>query len=165
MGTPRCAAQYAIGLLVTIRSVKTSRALPPAPLQWAGVIAIAQSAFALVYAVLLLVREITGVEDESIVYESEDANTAVGLGTAIFFIIVFGTVAWAAIMMMRGRRWGRGPVVMLEMLLVPIAFYMFSGGAIVLGVITLVTSVVGLVLVFTPASVQWVARQYNPDNQ
>lgn len=120
----------------------------------------AQSAFALVYAVLLIVRDIQGVEDESIAYDSADANTAVGLGTGIFFIIIFGTVVLAAVMMMRGHRWGRGPVVMLEILLIPIAFYMFSGGAILMGIVTITSAIIGLAFVFSPSAVQWAAQQY-----
>lgn len=105
-------------------------------------------------------REAAGYNDASIVYESDGANTWVGYGTAVFFIIVFGAVLAGAIMMNRGKRWGRGPVIMLQILLLPIAYYMFSGGAFVFSVITALTAIAALALLFSPRAVDWAARNY-----
>lgn len=125
-----------------------------------GWIAIAQSLVGFAYAILLIVREAAGYQDESIVYESDSANTWVGYGTAAFFIIIFGVVAAGAFRMIRGHRWGRGPVVMLEMLLVPISFYMFGGHAWVLATVCLVSAVVSLAMLFSPRAVRWAASNY-----
>ncbi|WP_442873733.1 hypothetical protein [Corynebacterium sp. SCR221107] len=128
---------------------------------WAGVIALAQSALGIGYAIVLIVRSFMGKTDPSLYYETENANTAVGLGTAAFLLIVFGTVIAGAIMMMRGKRWGRGPVIMLQILLLLISYYMFSGGQPLWGGLTAVTCLVGLGCSFSPLAVQWAAAQYN----
>ncbi|QBB90560.1 hypothetical protein [Corynebacterium pseudotuberculosis] len=133
---------------------------PPRPVLYGGWIAAIQSLIGIAYAVLLIVREAAGYNDASIIYESDGANTWVGYGTAVFFIIVFGAVLAGAIMMNRGKRWGRGPVIMLQILLLPIAYYMFSGGAFVFSVITALTAIAALALLFSPRAVDWAARNY-----
>ncbi|CAB0553289.1 hypothetical protein CIP107546_00587 [Corynebacterium diphtheriae] len=134
--------------------------LPPTTIRNAGIIAIVQSAIGLGFAVFLVLRSITGAPEESIVYETDTAVTSVGVGTAIFFVIVFGTVIAGAIMMMRGKRWGRGPVIMLEILLLPIGFYMMSGHALLLAVVTCASAIATLVYLFSPRSLDWAARNY-----
>lgn len=61
---------------------------------------------------------------------------------------------------MRGRHWGRGPIVLLEFLLVFVAFYMFSGGAILAGVVTAISVVLVLMGMFHRSSVEWFATSY-----
>lgn len=119
-----------------------------------------QSVIGLGFALFLVLRSITGAPEESIVYETDTAVTSVGIGTAIFFIIVFGTVIAGAIMMMRGKCWGRGPVIMLEILLLPIGFYMISGHALLLAVATCASAIATLVYLFSPRSLDWAARNY-----
>lgn len=97
----------------------------PASIRWGGIVALIQSTIGFGYAFFLIYREATGETDPSIVYETDNANTWVGYGTAAFFIIVFGTVVAGAINMMKGHRWGRGAVVMLNIILLPAAYYMF----------------------------------------
>ena len=81
-------------------------------------------------------------------------------GPPFSFLSFFGVVAFAGVNMLRGKRWGRGPVIMLQMLLLPIAYYIFSAGqwlwAIPVGVIALV----GLGLSFHPRSLAWAAQTY-----
>ncbi|AKE41972.1 hypothetical membrane protein [Corynebacterium kutscheri] len=132
----------------------------PAAVKIAGLIAIVQSVIGLGYAALLLIRGIRGVADESIVYETTDAHTNVAYGTAIFFLIVFGFVIFGALWMMRGHRFGRGPVIMLEILLLLISWYMFQGGQIFLAAATTLSSAFGLVMLFSPTSLAWVQRIY-----
>lgn len=138
------------------------RPLPPAPVRWAGLIAIIHSLVGLIYAAILLYREFTGEVDPSLV--SEGANIEwVGLGTAIFFIIIFGTVLAGALRMVQGRKWGRGPVVMLELILVLISYFMFTGGSIwgiLAGIVTALSAIGALVLLFNPRSVDWAATNY-----
>lgn len=63
-------------------------------------------------------------------------------------------------MMNRGKRWGRGPVIMLQILLLPIAYYMFNGGAFIFSGVTGLTAIVALVMLFSPRAVDWAARNY-----
>lgn len=137
----------------------TQRPLPPGSIRWGSIIAILQSLVGFGYAGILVYREILGAEDPSLVSEGDNASW-VGYGTAIFFAIIFGTVLAGAVSMMRGRRWGRGPVAMLQIILLPISYYMFTGGAILFGVITLVSAVLGLIMLFQPQSVAWAASSY-----
>lgn len=133
---------------------------PPVPVLWAAVIAAVQCVIGLGYAILLIVRQALGYRDESIVYTTDNANTWVGYGTAIFFLIIFGAVLGGAVFMARGKRWGRGPVVMLEILLLLISWYMFGGGFYPLAIATLVSSVVALGFLFSPTAVRYAAGQY-----
>ncbi|GJJ32841.1 hypothetical protein [Corynebacterium ulcerans] len=133
---------------------------PPRPVLYAGWVAAIQSLIGIAYAILLIVREATGHRDASIVYESDNANTWVGYGTAVFFLIVFGAVLAGALMMNRGKRWGRGPVIMLQILLLPIAYYMFNGGALLFSAVTGLTAIVALAMLFSPRAVDWAARNY-----
>lgn len=133
---------------------------PPRLVLYAGWVAAIQSLIGIAYAILLIVREAAGYNDASIVYESDNARTWAGYGTAVFFIIVFGAVLVGAIMMNRGKRWGRGPVIMLQILLLPIAYYMFNGGAFIFSGVTGLTAIVALVMLFSPRAVDWAARNY-----
>ncbi|SFG20387.1 hypothetical protein SAMN05660282_00266 [Corynebacterium spheniscorum] len=135
--------------------------LMPASIRWAGIIAIIQSVIGLGYAVLLIIRQLQGKHDPSLVADAENSNIGwVGYGTALFFIIIFGAVILAAINMMRGRKWGRGPVAMLQMILLLISWFMFQGGAIPLAVATGLSSLLGLIFLFNPRAIAWVADHY-----
>lgn len=133
---------------------------PPRPVFLGGIIALIQSVIGLGFAAVYLVRQMVGVEDETLVYLTDNAHTAVGLGNAIFLIIIFGAVATGAIFMMRGRRWGRGPVVMLEIMLLLISYYIFKGGLFFIGAATALSALISLGALFSPASVEWAARRY-----
>ncbi|GAA1473583.1 hypothetical protein P4N68_08280 [Corynebacterium felinum] len=140
--------------------MSTSDIRPPAPLLWAALIAGIQSVIGLGYATLLIIREAAGYRDPSIVYESDHANTFVGYGTAIFFIIIFGTVLVGAIFMAKAKRWGRGPVIMLEILLLLISYYMFSAGQVAMGLATALSAILALGMLFSPRAVAWAAATY-----
>ncbi|KQB87561.1 hypothetical protein [Corynebacterium lowii] len=133
---------------------------PPAPARWAAIISIVQSLVGIGYAILLIVRQLTGARDESIVSDSPNAAW-VGLGTAIFFLLIFGTVVVGAAAVLRGRgRLGRGPIIMLNLILVPISFSMMGAGAWPLGLATGLSAAAVLVLMFSPSAVAWASRVY-----
>lgn len=135
------------------------RPQPPAQIRWAGLIAIAQSVIAFAFAGFLVFRDITGAEERSLV--SDSANIAwVGTGTAVFMAIIFGTVAVGAVSMIRGRKWGRGPIVLLEIILLGVAYFMFTGGAWAMGVATAVSAVAALALLFNRRSFEWAEETY-----
>lgn len=140
--------------------MSSPESLPPRLIRWAGLIAIIQSLVGVGYAVLLLARQALGYRDPSFIAPEGTTTQWVGAGTGIFLLIIFGVVIWAAVRMNRGFRWGRGPVAMLEMIFIPISYYMFSGHAYVLAAITGLSAIVALVLLFHPTSVKWVAERY-----
>lgn len=137
----------------------TSPIVPPS-IRLGGIIALIQSGIGLAYAFFLVYREMTGQKDPSIVYESAEANTWVGYGTAAFFIIVFGTVFAGAVSMMSGRRWGRGPIIMLNIIFFPVAYYMFSEGRYLWAVIVAASAVLCMAMLFNARSLNWMANQY-----
>lgn len=63
--------------------------------------------------------------------------------------------------MLRGKRWGRGAVVLLQFILAASSFQMMSAGATGLGVVVLVAACVTLSRVmFAKSSVEWAASHY-----
>ncbi len=137
----------------------TSPIMPPT-IRWGGIIALIQSGTGLAYALFLIYREMTGQKDPSIVYESAEANTWVGYGTAGFFIIVFGAVFAGALNMLRGRKWGRGPIVMLNIILFPVAYYMFSEGRYLWAAIVALSAAACVAMLFNARSLHWMESQY-----
>jgi hypothetical protein len=132
----------------------------PSTVKWGGIIGIVQSCIGIAYACVLIFRELTGQHDPSIVYETDNANTWVGYGTAVFFLIVFGAVITGCITMMRGRKWGRGPVIMLNMILLLITYYIFSAGQVFWAVVVGISALACLGLLFSPRSLHWAASNY-----
>lgn len=140
--------------------MSSQRPLPPAPIRWASIIAILQSLVALGYAGFLAYRNILGIEDPTVVTEGESNMEWVGVGTAVFILIIFGTVVAGAISMLTGRRWGRGPVVFIQIILLPIAFNMVQGGAYLFAAVTVASALLGLVMLFNSQSTQWAAERH-----
>ncbi|MCK7642152.1 hypothetical protein JIM95_007130 [Corynebacterium sp. CCM 8835] len=134
---------------------------PPADIRRAGVLGICESLVGLAYAVFLVFREITGQHDYGTVTSDGSENVFVGYGTAAFFVAVFGTVAAAGFALRRGRRWGRGPVVILQMLLLPVSWYIASAGLIVPAVIVAACALTGLYLTFNGRSLSWAAGVFS----
>ena len=133
-----------------LRGVKSSSGQPETPVQppatvkFASLIAIVQSTIALIFAGFLIWREIIDAENPSVASDAATANW-IGAGTAGFIIIVFGTIVAAAVSQYRGNRWGRGPIVLLQVILAASSFQMMSGGA----------ALIALMMVFHPQSNSW----------
>ncbi|HAT1326797.1 TPA: hypothetical protein I8V95_002277, partial [Corynebacterium striatum] len=68
-------------------------------------IAIVQSVAVMAFGIFLIVRELRGAENASMVSEA-GALKFVGLGTAIFIFIVFGFVIIGSLAFVKGKRWG-----------------------------------------------------------
>ncbi len=107
-----------------------------------------------------MARDLLGYRDASAVFEDELRADLLGFGTGVVFLIFFGAVCIAALFLARGKRWGRAPILMLNMLLLPIAFYIHGAGhtpsAIAVGIVGLL----GLGLLFNGVAVRWAAAQY-----
>jgi len=63
-------------------------------------------------------------------------------------------------MMFTARRWGRGPVIMLELFLLVAAVYMFNAQQYSLSLATAGSALLGLGLLFNPRAISWAAQHY-----
>ncbi|MCD2263184.1 hypothetical protein K3888_10775 [Dietzia aurantiaca] len=81
----------------------------PAPVRLAGWISSAQGLIGLVTALALIVRAIGGHREETVVIS--------GYATAGWFVILGGGLMAAGIGLLTGRRWGRGLVLIAELLI------------------------------------------------
>lgn len=132
----------------------------PQPVLVAAVLAVIQSIAVICFGIFLIVRELTGAENGSMVSDS-DSGSFVGLGTALFIFIVFGFVIIGAWAMVKGKRWGRGAIILVELILAASSFQMFSGGSPLLGAVTLLSAaVVIFLLMFVRASTEWAAANF-----
>ncbi|GEB97563.1 hypothetical protein ACTXN7_03445 [Corynebacterium flavescens] len=132
----------------------------PQPIVIATAISVVQSLAVIAFGIFLIVRELMGKENPSMISESS-AGGFVGVGTALFIFVVFGFVIAGSWALLKGKRWGRGAIVLVEFILAASSFQMLSGGAVVLGAVVLVSAVAVLgLLLFVPASAQWSARNF-----
>ncbi|WJY99194.1 hypothetical protein CHAN_02815 [Corynebacterium hansenii] len=115
-------------------------------------IAVAECALGLGYGLFLLIRDLRGYHDPDAVIS--------GWGTALWFFFIFGAVLAGAVFLLRGHRWGRGPIVMLNLCLAGVAFYMFTSGAVPLGLVTALFALGALGCMFNPKAVDWAANSY-----
>lgn len=119
---------------------------PPA-VRYAGYLVAAEGVASLAMCVVLVIRGLSGA-DQSIVS---------GYGTALWFLLIGSGVMTGGWALLSGRRWGRGIAVPTNLLLLPVAWYVFSSHHQVYGVLVAVLAVLVLGLMFSPAAVQWVA--------
>ena len=121
---------------------------PPVLVRGAGAIVALQGAAGLVIAVILLIRGLAGA----------DQRVANGFGTAAVFALIGAAVLAAGWSLWTGHRWGRGLAVFVQLLLLPVAWYLAVGShqpayGIPVGVIALGT----LALLFSPPALRWAA--------
>ncbi len=130
----------------------------PAVVKFGAAVVLAQCLVLFGYSIWLIVTNVRGTAASSL--ESASAATDfVGIGSAVFLLIVFGFVAFHAARTLAGQPSGRGAIVLIEAILLGVAVYMFSGGAVLLGIVTLISALLALVGVFHPAAVHyWEAR-------
>ncbi|WP_293770938.1 hypothetical protein [uncultured Corynebacterium sp.] len=132
----------------------------PQSLYLAAGIAVVQSIAVICFGIFLVVRNLSHADNESMVFDSS-APGWVGIGTAVFLFICFGFVIAGAFAMLRGKKWGRGAIVLLELILACSSFQMMTGGAVALGIAVLASAIVTLILTnMVPASVQWAESNY-----
>lgn len=112
-------------------------------------IAVVECVMGLGYGAFLAIRDFRGFEDPDAVIS--------GWGTALWFLFIFGAVLAGAISLLTGRRWGRGPIVMLNLCLAGVAIYMFTSGAYALGAVTIAFALAALACMFNPKAVDWAA--------
>lgn len=132
------------------RAPTDPRAAIPGPVRLAGWIASAQGLIGVGVAVVLLARAIGGHREETVVIS--------GYGTAGWFAILGGGLLAAGLGLLRGRRWGRGLVVIAELLLLFVAWYVGVGSQrYVPGIVLAVVCATALVALFRRDAVDWYA--------
>ena len=120
----------------------------PRALRVAWVIAALEGTLGLVMAVVLVVREAGGHHEAAIS----------GYGTAAWFAVMGGAVAAAGWALWNGRRWGRGIAVFANLLLLGVAWYVFTSGQLRYAVAVGVVAIAVLALLFSPAVLGWLAQ-------
>lgn len=126
------------------------RTAVPTPVRLAGWIAAAQGLVGVGVAVVLVIRAIGGHREESVVIS--------GYGTAVWFAILGGGLLAAGLGLLRGRRWGRGLVVIVELLLLFVAWYVGVGSRQYLaGIALALVCGFALVSLFRREAIEWYA--------
>lgn len=122
--------------------------MTPRAVRIAGVIAALEGALALVVAVALVVREAGGHHEIAIS----------GYGTAAWFAIMGSGVAAAGWALVTGRRWGRGIAVFANLVLLGVAWYVFSSGQLRYAVLVALVAIAVLGLLFSPSGLHWLTQ-------
>ncbi len=125
----------------------TQPAIPPV-VRYAGFAAAAEGVVAIVVAVVLVVRAVSGA----------DQHIVNGYGTAGWFAVMGAAVLAAGGALITGRRWGRGIAVFANLLLVPVAWYIVAGHQPVYAVALGGVAIAVLALLFSPQAVRWASR-------
>lgn len=154
-------AQRVLDLMTMAQSRKLEKdvdALPdtgahiPQPIRLGGYFGLVEGSIGLIVAGVLINRDFMG-------YESPGAVIS-GFGTALWFILIFGAIFASGIALLKGKMWGRGPIVIFQLCLLGVAYYMFTSGRPELGLPTVAVALLGLGLMFHRNSVEWVASRY-----
>lgn len=125
-----------------------SRTAIPTPVRVAGWIASIQGLVGVCFAVYLVIHAAMGYEEATVEIS--------GYGTAGWFFLIAGPVLAAGLGLLRGKRWGRGLVILAELLLIGVAWYAASGSAqYVAAVIVGGTALVALFALFRDESIEW----------
>ncbi len=123
---------------------------PPGTVRQAAVLVGLQGAIGVIAALVYLIRGLAGA----------DRHVVNGYGNAAWFGLIGGVVLAAGWALWTGRRWGRGIGVYAQMLLLPVSWYAGVGshqwGYAV--PVALVSAAV-LVLLFSPATLDWLGRR------
>lgn len=138
-----------------------AHAQAPAPMKAAAVMAVFEGVVAIGYGIYLAVKQVSTGADENLVQSDTSAFAFVGIGTALFILLTFGPMVYGGINILRGNQWGRSIIVFMNALMVAIAFYMFSGGAVGLGAVTLLAAAITLVCALHPVSTAWATAAFD----
>lgn len=117
----------------------------PRPVYAAGVLVALQGLAGVAFALALLISVVAG--------NSHPGNV---LGEAGYFALVTAGVLTVGIGLLRGRRWARSPAVVVQLLLLGVAWYLLGpSGQPLAGVLLGVLCLAVLVLLFTGRSRAW----------
>ncbi|ORV83426.1 hypothetical protein AWC12_26070 [Mycolicibacterium iranicum] len=114
----------------------------------AGGIAALEGFLAIAMAAVLVVREAAGHHEIAIS----------GYGTAGWFAIMGSGVAAAGWALWTGRRWGRGIAVFANLVLLGVAWYVFSSGWLGIALVVAATAIAALAMLFSPSGLHWLTQ-------
>lgn len=137
---------------------RSTRTLP-GTLKFGAIISLIQVAVAFSFAIYFIIKDLTSGVTESVESSTAAANW-IGIGTALYIFLLFGTVCAGAVSLLLGRTWGRTPLVMMDALLIPVAVYMAMEGLWAPAVAVGLAAVLSLGGVLHPQSTAWVAENY-----
>ncbi|GAA14001.1 hypothetical protein BPODLACK_01124 [Gordonia sp. YY1] len=126
----------------------------PTQIKVAGAVTTVEGLVGVAVAVILVIRGLAGHEETAIS----------GYGTAIWFGIIGGGVLVGGVALLAGRRWGRSIAMVAQILLLPVAYYLYTSGWPVFSVPLALAAIAGLVMLFSPAAVRWLAGDLEPDH-
>ncbi|MEO6081637.1 MAG: hypothetical protein ABIQ18_00830 [Umezawaea sp.] len=125
----------------------------PAAVRVAGALTALQGLAGIAFAVALVVRAFGGAE-----------STGKVLGEAGYFTVLCGGVLAAGIGLLLGRRWARTPSIVVQLLLLGVAWYMYGpSGQQLLGSLIGLYVVVVIALLFTNPVRRWTLGVDEPD--
>lgn len=128
----------------------------PTPVKNSAYLMFIEAAAALIFALVAIVHQAVSGKPADI-----DSTTAatnfLGYGTAIFVLIIFGAGAAGAFFMLKGHRLGRGPVVFNQLMMLPIAYYMFSAGKWLWALPVILLALATMSQLFSRAAILWSA--------
>ncbi|MBB2991364.1 peptidoglycan/LPS O-acetylase OafA/YrhL [Mycolicibacterium iranicum] len=122
--------------------------MTPRVVRIAGGIAALEGVLGIGMAVVLVVREAAGHHEIAIS----------GYGTAAWFAIMGSGVAAAGWALTTGRRWGRGIAVFANLILLGVAWYVFSSGRLGYAALVAAAAIGVLALLFSPAGLRWMTQ-------
>ncbi len=127
-------------------------------MRFSAIVVLVQCAAIVVYVASLIISQFT--EHTSTLESQSPAANYVNIGTALFLLIIFGYVGFAAVSTLRGNPRAIGAVVLVEAILAGVAIYMFRGGIPLLGAATLASAALALIGIFHPASREFNEARY-----
>ena len=116
--------------------------------RYAGFVAAAEGAVAIIVAVVLVVRGLAGA----------DQHIVNGYGTAGWFAVMGAAVLAAGWALITGRRWGRGLAIFANLLLLPVAWYIVAAHQPIYAVAMGGVAIAVLGLLFSPPALRWASR-------
>lgn len=126
----------------------------PTAVRQAAALVLLEGAAGLVAAVVLVLRGLAGA----------DQHIVSGFGTAVWFTVIGGGVFAAGWALWTGRRWGRGIAVFAQLLLLPVTWYVAVGShQWFYGIPVALVALAALLLLFSPATLQWLAADATGD--
>lgn len=127
---------------------------PPGTVRQAAVLVAMQGLVGIIAAAVFAVRGLGGA----------DRHIVNGYGNALWFVLFGGVLLLAGWALWTGRRWGRGIGIYAQMLLLPVSWYAGVGShQWVYAIPVALVSVAVLVLLFSPATIQWMTRDASDD--
>ncbi|MHC3003818.1 hypothetical protein [Gordonia sp. GN26] len=134
--------------------VDVDPSVTPTQIRVAGAVTTVEGLIGVTVAVILVIRGLAGHEETAIS----------GYGTAGWFGIIGGGVLVGGLALLTGRRWGRSIAMVAQILLLPVAYYLYTSGWPVFSVPLALAALVVLVMLFSPAAVRWLAGDLEPDH-